>query len=93
MLAGVADDVYNIEMLPGVYIVRQLRFVPKSVPAFHEIVPTMLPEEQTRCYALLKSAQSYVMTDGQDELNAIQRKNVRLTVRRGGGWMPPPLDI
>ena len=92
LLAGSYDDPHNIPTLLDEDIINMLRTKPTALADLEKLYPKMLPAEQMRLDLLVQSAQSYVRIDDKDISVSFMKAYHRGSVRRGGGWMPPPLE-
>ena len=87
LLKGDADDPANPIRLPAESIIHFLRSIPAARASFNDIVPTMLPAEQTRLRAIAEGSAKFMYADYkkvEDDFQASQNKAGVHAGRRGG---------
>ena len=89
-LKGVEDDDDNPILLDDDTIVEFLQRIPEARASFDRLYPSMLDDEKERLDELARVAQRMIVDD-TDASDIVQRRANRAGVRRGGGFMPPPI--
>ena len=90
LLSGVHGDEANPVLLSDAYILDFLTRIPESRASFDRLYPTMTADEQARLDTIAKMAANGMILDDVSTADRIQHRFNTSSVRRGGGWMPPP---
>jgi len=92
MLEGLDDDPDNPSRLNRDTILYMLLHIPDAVASFDRLYPELLPAEQERVLPLRNIVDAKLLEDNVDAADRSGRALNANSVRRGGGWCPPPYD-
>jgi hypothetical protein len=92
LLSGLPGDEATPAMLTDEYILDFLTRIPESRASFDRLYPTMTADEQARLDGIAKMAGNGMVLDDVSSADRIQHRFNTSSVRRGGGWMPPPFQ-